>query len=86
MTAKSRQAADQLIDITGDVCPITFVKTKLALEKLAPGTILAVDLVGREPLENVPRSAREAGHEVLEIDPPGDTAPDAVHRVFIRRR
>ncbi|MBT3172775.1 MAG: sulfurtransferase TusA family protein [Rhodospirillaceae bacterium] len=86
MTAKSRHAADHLIDITGDVCPITFVKTKLALEKLAPGTILAVDLVGREPLENVPRSAREAGHEVLEIDPPGDTAPDAIHRVFIRRR
>ena len=86
MTAKSRQAADHLIDITGDVCPITFVKTKLALEKLAPGRILAVDLKGREPLENVPRSAREAGHEVLEIDPPGDTAPDAIHRVFIRRR
>ena len=86
MTSKSRQAADHLIDITGDVCPITFVKTKLALEKLAPGAVLAIDLKGREPLENVPRSAREAGHDVLEIDPPSDTAPEAVHRVFILRR
>ena len=86
MTPKSRQAADHLIDITGEVCPITFVKTKLALEKLAPGAVLAVDLKGREPLENVPRSAREAGHDVLEIDPPGYTAPEAVHRVFILRR
>ena len=86
MTSKSRQAADHLIDITGDVCPITFVKTKLALEKLAPGAVLAIDLKGREPLENVPRSAREAGYKVLEIDPPGDTAPEAVHRVFILRR
>ncbi len=86
MTAKLRIAADHLIDITGEVCPITFVKTKLALEKLAPGAVLAVDLKGREPLENVPRSAREAGHDVLEIDPPGDTAPDVVHRVFILRR
>ena len=86
MTAKLRQGADHLIDITGDACPITFVKTKLALEKLAPGAVLAVDLKGREPLENVPRSAREAGHDVLEIDPPSDTAPEAVHRVFILRR
>ena len=86
MTAKSRQAADHLIDITGDVCPITFVKTRLALEKLSAGKVLAVDLKGREPLENVPRSAREAGHDVLKIDPPGDTAPDAIHRVFILRR
>lgn len=86
MTAKSRQAADHLIDITGDVCPITFVKTKLALEKLAPGAVLAVDLTGREPLENVPRSAREAGHEIIEIGRSGDADPDLVHRVLIRRR
>ena len=65
MTAKSRHTADHLIDITGDICPITFVKTKLALEKMAPGTVLAVDLKGQEPLDNVPRSARDAGHEVL---------------------
>jgi TusA-related sulfurtransferase len=86
VTAKSRQAADHFINITDDVCPITFVKTKLALEKLPPGAVLAVDLKGREPLESVPRSAREAGHDILDVDPPGDTAPDAVHRVFILRR
>ncbi len=85
MTTKSRIAADHLIDITADICPITFVKTKLALEKMASGAVLAVDLKGREPLDNVPRSAREAGHEVLAIEPE-TAAPDAVHRVFIRRR
>jgi len=83
VTAKSRHTADHLIDITGDVCPITFVKTKLALEKLAPGAVLAVDLKGQEPLDNVPRSSRDAGHEVLSIEPAAGT--DGVHRVFIRR-
>ena len=86
MTAKSRHTADHLIDITGDICPITFVKTKLALEKMAPGTVLAVDLKGQEPLDNVPRSARDAGHEVLGIDPPPPGSPETVHRVLIRRR
>jgi tRNA 2-thiouridine synthesizing protein A len=79
--AKSRIAADHLLDITGEVCPITFVKTKLALEKMAPGQVLAVDLKGAEPLGNVPRSATDAGHAVLEIEDRGS----GVHRVLIRR-
>jgi len=79
--AKSRNTADHLIDITWDVCPITFVKTKLALEKMAPGAVLAVDLKGAEPLENVPRSAEEAGHTVLSVEP----RASGVHRILIRR-
>ncbi|MEQ8246760.1 MAG: sulfurtransferase TusA family protein [Alphaproteobacteria bacterium] len=87
MPAKSRLAADHLIDITSEVCPITFVKTKLALEKMSPGQVLGVDLRGREPLDNVPRSARAAGHEILAIEPPTEDAPQGtIHRVFIRRR
>ncbi len=86
MPVKSRLEADHLIDITGEVCPITFVKTKLALEKLVPGQVLGVDLRGREPLDNVPRSARDAGYEILAIEPPIEGAPPgAVHRIFIRR-
>lgn len=81
VTAKSRNSADHLIDITGDVCPITFVKTKLALEKLRRGEILSVDLKGAEPLKNVPRSATEAGHAVLSIEAIGSD----VHQILIRR-
>ncbi len=32
--------ADLELDITGEVCPMTFVRTKLALEQLAIGQIL----------------------------------------------
>lgn len=55
------------LDITKEHCPMTFVKTKLALEKLASGDILEVLLKEGEPLENVPRTAMEQGNRILEI-------------------
>ncbi len=58
---------DHFLDITSDVCPITFVKTKLLIEKMKSGEVLEVRLTGGEPLENVPRSVTEEGHEVLSI-------------------
>jgi TusA-related sulfurtransferase len=71
---------DQTIDITGEVCPMTFVRTKLKLERMRPGEILSVRLRGEEPLRNVPRAARDEGHSVLGIVADGD-----VHIVTIRR-
>ena len=53
------------IDITSDICPMTFVRTRLALDRLAPGETLLVRLKGEEPLRNVPRAATEQGHTVL---------------------
>ena len=41
---------------------MTFVRTKLKLERLNPGDILRVRLRGEEPLKNVPRAARDEGH------------------------
>ena len=52
------------LDITDQTCPLTWVRTKLALEAMASGEELVVLLPEGEALENVPRSAREAGHEV----------------------
>jgi len=55
---------NRALDITGLTCPMTWVRTKLELERLAPGDVLAVRCPAGEALENVPRSAREAGHDV----------------------
>jgi TusA-related sulfurtransferase len=52
------------LDLTGVACPMNWVKTKLALERLEPGDELAVRLDPGEPIESVPRSAREDGHDV----------------------
>lgn len=74
------------LDITGEVCPLTFVRTKLLLERMAPGEVAEVRLRGAEPLENVPRSVRDHGHAVLSLDPEkADGGADGVHRLLIRR-
>ena len=52
------------LDLRGVACPMNWVKTKLALERLAPGDELTVRLDPGEPIESVPRSASEDGHEV----------------------
>lgn len=62
------------LDVTGEHCPMTFVKTKIALNKLQKGDVLTVKLLEGEPLENVPRSAKEQGFNVLfvkESETPG---------------
>jgi len=43
---------------------MTWVRTKLELDKLAPGEALEVRCAPGEALENVPRSAADAGHDV----------------------
>ena len=63
---------DDTVDITDVNCPVTFVKTKVALEELDEGQILQVHLNGGEPVQNVPRSVKEEGHEVLRLDDNGD--------------
>ena len=60
-------AADAVIDITDVVCPITFVKVKVALEDLEDGQKLSVHLNEGEPIENVPRSLKDEGHKVLSV-------------------
>jgi tRNA 2-thiouridine synthesizing protein A len=52
------------LDVTALTCPMTWVRTKLELEKLAPGEALEVRCAPGEALDNVPRSAADAGHEV----------------------
>ncbi|MCA2978158.1 MAG: sulfurtransferase TusA family protein [Myxococcaceae bacterium] len=52
------------IDITREVCPMTWVRVKLKLEELSPGDRLEVRLRGDEPRRNLPRNAASEGHRV----------------------
>lgn len=58
---------DDNVDITDVVCPTTFVKAKIALEELDEGQILAVKMNDGEPVQNVPRSIKEEGHQILKL-------------------
>lgn len=58
---------DDQVDITDVVCSVTFVKAKVALEELDDGEILAVRMNDGEPVQNVPRSIKEEGHQILKL-------------------
>lgn len=58
---------DETVDITDVVCPVTFVKAKVALEELDDGQILSVHMNDGEPVQNVPRSIKEEGHKILRL-------------------
>lgn len=75
-------APDRTIDITGEVCPMTFVRTRLALDCMASGETLLVLLRGEEPRRNVPGTARAQGHAVL-AETMGE---DGITRLLLRRR
>jgi TusA-related sulfurtransferase len=52
-------------DLKGEVCPYTFVKSKLALEMLQSSQILQVVVDNDESATNVPKSMTNEGHTIL---------------------
>ncbi|MBP8593451.1 MAG: sulfurtransferase TusA family protein [Ruminococcus sp.] len=68
------------IDITDAVCPVTFVRAKVALEELEVGDILSIRLNDGEPVQNVPRSIKEEGHKVLHLTDNGDGTYELIVR------
>ena len=58
---------DDIVDITDKICPLTFVKAKVAIEELEDGEVLAVRMNDGEPVQNIPRSFKEDGHKILKL-------------------
>ena len=73
--------ADAELDLTGVICPYNFVKTKLKLETMEAGQVLAVILDQGDPIRNVPRSIEDDGHTVLSQEPVAQS-----YRVMIRKK
>jgi len=71
---------DSEIDITKEICPMTFVKTKLKLETMSRGEVLEVTLREGEPLLNVPKSVEQDGHKILDLRQEG-----GVYKLIIER-
>jgi TusA-related sulfurtransferase len=79
-TPLAEKRADLEKDFRGVVCPLNYVKTKMALDQLKPGQLLAV-LLDDQGATNVPESAAKDGHEVLSITPEGKDT-----RIIIRKK
>lgn len=71
---------DASLDITCDVCPITFAKTLVKLEDMEEGEVLEVILNDGKPAENVPKSIGKEGHKILLKEKIGDK-----YRLLIER-
>ena len=72
--------AQSELDLRGVICPYNFVKTKLKLDAMQSGEILAVILDDGEPIRNVPQSVKNEGHTILDQEPLGIS-----HRVLIQK-
>ena len=55
------------LDVTNDRCPITFVKTKIALEKLKSHQYLNLYIKKGESLDGLPESLKELGFIINNI-------------------
>ena len=60
--------ANAHLDLRGTPCPINFVRTKLRLEQMSPGSILEVWLDPGEPIEQVPDSLKMEGYQIEALD------------------
>ncbi|MBM3241447.1 hypothetical protein FJZ31_34635 [Candidatus Poribacteria bacterium] len=70
---KEEEESPKVLDLKGTPCPINYVKVKLFLENLAPGSILNVYLDEGEPISNVPKSLENDGHKILKIEKVGES-------------
>lgn len=59
--------ADAQLDLRGTPCPINFVRTKLRLQQMSPGSVLEVWLDAGEPIEQVPPSLTMEGYQVEQV-------------------
>jgi tRNA 2-thiouridine synthesizing protein A len=76
----SRPAFDREIDLRGDKCPITFARTRIALEEMQVGQVLRVLLDYEPATRNVPRSAELCGDKVLYVGPIGPAEWEVIIR------
>src|SRR3972149_4345989 len=72
---------DDTLDLSGVLCPINFVKTKLKLEEMEVGQVLEVILDDGEPMKNVPRSVKAEGHKIIGVE----KLNDETYKILIRK-
>jgi len=72
---------DHYLDITSLLCPMTFVRTRLLLDRMKPGEVAEIMLKDGEPMKNVPAAVQDLGHAVLRVVP---TARPGIYRLLVR--
>jgi len=60
-----------ILDIAQEICPMTYVRTRLCLDRAAPGALLRVHLGNQEARQNVAANAIRLGHKLLSNEADG---------------
>lgn len=71
----------ELLDLRGEVCPYTFVKSKLRIEDMAVAEELFILLDDSAATANVSRSLKSEGHEILDLR----TVSEGVWQIRVRK-
>jgi TusA-related sulfurtransferase len=73
------------IDVRDVACPLTWVRTRIALDRMAAGETLEVLLLAGEALDSVPRTAEEEGHSVVRLEPWPEAGRGAWRVLLLKR-
>jgi len=77
----AEKADIRLKDFRGVACPMNFVKTKIELSSLKSTDLLEIWLDDGQPIQNVPGSVRNEGHEIISV-----TQVEDYWKVIIRKQ
>jgi TusA-related sulfurtransferase len=69
-TEKNTQGlhANQELDLRGEICPYTFIKSKLILEQMERGAILRVIVDYYPAIRNITKSMKDHGYSVIKSE------------------
>ncbi|MBI5440393.1 MAG: sulfurtransferase TusA family protein [Deltaproteobacteria bacterium] len=70
-----------LLDITGDVCPMTLVRVRMAMDRVSAGGTIRIRMASGEPISSIPRTLKDEGHEILGVERDGE-----VFEVSVRKK
>ena len=64
----SDEKIDKKLDIRGEVCPYTLVKSKLGVEDIEVGQVIEITLDYPEASRSIPKAMLNYGHTVLKVE------------------
>jgi tRNA 2-thiouridine synthesizing protein A len=82
MPRRPQDTTPSELDLRGEICPYTFLRTRLVLETLPPGAMLRVTVDNAASAADVPRSLANAGHRVVAVE----DGPTGVWTITVCRR
>ena len=78
--AKKVEEIVDSLDLKGVACPFNYVQAKIRLETMKVGQLLEITIDDGEPIENVPKSLTNDGHEITDTKKVGQH-----YRLVIRK-